>query len=114
MASSLTLVADAANHAEIAFLPAPTTAVTVSSGVTSIGLVVASGSTLTVNAGGKIVGTTVFSGATATVAGRSGTIVSAGGTETLLGSANADQIYGLQLVSNGTALVTVRPCIPGA
>ena len=104
VASSLTLVPDAGNKAEIAFLPAPTTSMTVTSGMN---LIVTSGSTLTVAAGGTVTGTTVLSGGMETVAGvESGTTLSAGGTETLLGSANADQIYGLQLVSSTTALVT--------
>ena len=70
-------------------------------------LSVTSGSTLTVNAGGTIVTATVSSGGLATVAGTdSGSTILAGGNETLLGSANADQVFGQQLVSNGTALVT--------
>ena len=104
---SLGLGTDPNGAAEIVFVPAPTTNVTVSAGVTSSGLVVASGSTLTVNAGGTAVSATILSGGLETVAGSdSGTVISAGGSQLLLGSATGDQVYGLQTVSSTTALVT--------
>ena len=54
-----------------------------------------------------MVSATVLAGGVASFTGvDSGSTISAGGNETLLGSANADQIYGTQLVSSTTALVT--------
>ncbi|MCB8877104.1 Hint domain-containing protein [Acidisoma silvae] len=77
----------------------------VSSGATSSGLTVSNGGTLTVNAGGTIVSATIQSGGSVVVNGTdSGTVISAGGNELLVGSANGDQIYGTQTVS-GTAPV---------
>jgi autotransporter passenger strand-loop-strand repeat protein len=68
---------------------------------------VTSGSTLTVNSGGTITNATVQSSGTATVAGTdSGSTILAGGNEIVLGTATGDQIYGTQLVSAATAVVS--------
>ena len=104
---SLALASDGSVGTDITFVPPPTTSVTVSSGVTSSGLVVTSGSTLTVNGGGTVVSATILSGGAATVAGLdSGSVISAGGNETVLGSAVGDQVFGTQLISAGGAVVS--------
>lgn len=67
------------------------------------GAVTASGTGVTVS------GATLHSGATMLIntgAVDAGSVILAGGNETVLGSASGDQIYGTQLVSAGTALVT--------
>jgi hypothetical protein len=112
VASSLKLAADtlATPGAEIAFLaPTPVTTV-VASGVTSSGNIIASGSTLTVSSGGTLVSGTIQSGValgSAMILGAdSGTTILAGGNEVVSGTATGDQIYGIQLVSAGTAVVS--------
>ncbi|HVY17992.1 MAG TPA: Hint domain-containing protein [Rhodopila sp.] len=93
---------------------APTAAVTttsdttVSSGSSSSGVQVTSGSILTVQSGGTAVSATIFSGASATIAAGgidSGSYIAQGGQETVLGSAAADTVAGVQLVSAATAVV---------
>jgi autotransporter passenger strand-loop-strand repeat protein len=70
-------------------------AFTVGSGTTSAGLTVASGETLTVQSGGTVSATTVQSGGSLVVSGSDhAAIVSAGGAETVFGSATGDQIAG--------------------
>ena len=59
--------------------------------------------------GGAIVSETILSGGSATVqvgATDSGSTISAGGNETILGTANLDNVYGTQLVSAATAVVS--------
>jgi autotransporter passenger strand-loop-strand repeat protein len=58
---------------------------------------VENGGSLTVNSGGVDSGTTIL----------------AGGNELVIGSATGDQIYGTQLVSNGTAVVTSETVFAG-
>ncbi len=89
--------------------PQVTSAITVSSGVTSSGLTVASGGSILVMSGGTIVGTTLLSGALTSVSVGgvdSATFVAHGATETMLGAASFDIIDGIQLVSAATAVVT--------
>jgi autotransporter passenger strand-loop-strand repeat protein len=105
--SSLVLVGDGTGGEEIAFnVPVPTS-VTVPSGSTQSGLVVSGGATLIVASGGAIVDATISSGGTAVVSGTdTGSIILAGGNETILGSASGDQVFGVQLISAGTAVVS--------
>jgi autotransporter passenger strand-loop-strand repeat protein len=59
--------------------------------------------------GGIVTNETIIAGGSAMVLGGgtdSGSVISAGGNETVLGSANLDQIFGTQLVSAGTAVVS--------
>jgi autotransporter passenger strand-loop-strand repeat protein len=107
VASSLSLITDGGTGMEIAYqAPAPVATV-VSSGSTQSNLTVTSGSTLTVDAGGAVISTTVLSGGTAIISGsETHTVLSAGGNETLLGTATGDQIYGTQLISGATAVAT--------
>ncbi len=95
------------------------------------GYVVSGGYTLDVLSGGAASGVTVLSGGVANFAGTdSGTVISSGGTAvitgvetsatilaggsaTLLGSATGDQIYGTQLVSAATAVVTGETVFSG-
>jgi autotransporter passenger strand-loop-strand repeat protein len=82
---------------------------TVASGTTSSGFVVSSGFFLDVQSGGTIAGATILSGGSATVelgAIDSGSTISSGGFETVSGSANQDRIYGTQMVSAATAIVS--------
>jgi hypothetical protein len=104
---SLSLIADGTGGEEIGFSTPIPVSTTVSSGQTSAGLTVTSGSTLTVQAGGTIANTTILSGGTAIVTGTdNNAVISSGGNETLLGSANADQIYGTQLISAAGAVAS--------
>jgi autotransporter passenger strand-loop-strand repeat protein len=107
VASSLTLTPDGSGGEEIAFnAPVPVNTI-VSSGSTQSGLTVSSGNTLTVDSGGAIVSATILSGGDATVSGSdTGSIISAGGHETIFGSAAGDQVFGTQLISAATAVVS--------
>jgi autotransporter passenger strand-loop-strand repeat protein len=107
IASSLSLVSDGGTGEEITFTPPTPVNSTVSSGSVQSDLTVSSGGTLTVAAGGEIISTTVLSGGSLIVNGiDSATTISSGGSETLLGSANGDQIFGTQLISAATAVAT--------
>lgn len=106
VASNLTLQADTTTGVQIAFVPPPTTNVTVSSGATSTGLTVTSGSTLTVNGGGSVISATVLSGGIEVMGGvETGTVISALGNEAVSGTATGDRVYGTQLVSASTAVI---------
>jgi autotransporter passenger strand-loop-strand repeat protein len=113
-AESFTVVTSAAadtNIRGVAFAPtaptSPPTSTTISAGATQSGLTVSSGGLLTVLSGGTAVSATILSGGSAVVAGvDSGTYIAEGGSETLSGSANGDTIYGTQLVSAATAIVS--------
>lgn len=92
-----------------ATLPQVTSAITVSSGVTSSGLTFGSGGSAIVVSGGTLAGATLLSGASATISAGgldSGAVIANGGTEMLFGSASADWIAGVQIISNGAAVAT--------
>ena len=99
--STLALVADGNGGVDIVYdTPVYSTGVA--------GLTVGSGQADYVS-GGTVTATTVQGGGLLTIglsAVDSSTTISAGGNETVYGSANGDQIYGTQLVSAGTAVVT--------
>ncbi len=89
--------------------PVVSTALTVSSGVTSAGLSVTTGGTIIVLNGGTITGTSLLSGGSAVISSGgvdSGTFVAHGAKETVLGNASYDIVDGVQLVSNATAVVS--------
>jgi hypothetical protein len=117
--SSLGLAADslATPGAEIVFVPPAPTLTVVSSGVTSTGNTITSGSTLIVSSGGTLISATIQSGVapgSAVINGvDSGTVISSGGNETVLGTATGDKVYGVQLVSAATALVTSETVFNG-
>ncbi|MDR3537262.1 MAG: Hint domain-containing protein [Acetobacteraceae bacterium] len=97
----------------ISFAPsaaAATTSVTsVTSGVTSSGVVVTSGSSLLVANGGTAVAATIMSGGSATISiggVDSGSDIAQGGSELVLGSATGDFVDGVQIVSAATAVVS--------
>lgn len=106
--SGLVLSADGNGGEEIVFGSASSGGtVVVSSGVTSSGLSVASGTLVEVQSGGTILGTTILPGGTIVDTGYdSGAVISAGGTEIVLGSAGGDAIYGTQIVSAADAVVS--------
>jgi autotransporter passenger strand-loop-strand repeat protein len=90
------------------------TSMTIASGATQSGLIVTSGSTVNVLGGGSIISATILSGGLVVDAGvDSGTTISAGGNETVLGTASGDQIFGTQLVSAGTAVVSNETIFSG-
>jgi autotransporter passenger strand-loop-strand repeat protein len=92
--STLQLESDGSGGVDLVFNP-NAVALTVGSGTTSTGLTVASGETLTVQSGGTVSATTVQSGGSLVVSGSDhAAIVSAGGAETVFGSATGDQIAG--------------------
>jgi autotransporter passenger strand-loop-strand repeat protein len=87
---------------------------TITSGQTQSGLIVPNEATVNVLGGGSIVSATILSGGLVVDAGvDSGTTISAGGNETVLGSATGDQIFGTQLVSAGTAVVSNETVFSG-
>jgi hypothetical protein len=109
LVSGLVLSADGSGGAEIVLGAAVVSSggtLVVSSGVTSSGLSVGSGAVLEVQNGGTLVGATVLSGGTVIDSGfDSGSVISFGGSETVLGAASGDQIYGTQIVSAANAVV---------
>jgi autotransporter passenger strand-loop-strand repeat protein len=112
--SSLSLSSDGAGGEEIAFMAPPVPSTVVSAGSTLSGFTVSSGTTLTVDSGGTIVGASVLSGGFATVSGAdSGSIISAGGNEILLGTASGDQVFGVQLISAADAVANSETVTDG-
>ncbi len=108
VSATLMLTSDGHGGVEIIAVPPPTSS-TVSSGTTQSGTTVTSGSEITVALGGKVVTDTVLSGGSIVVSSGgvdSGSIISNGGSELVLGSASQDQIYGTQMLSAATAVVT--------
>jgi autotransporter passenger strand-loop-strand repeat protein len=106
---SLVLGSDGNGGEEITYSPPAPTSTTISSGVSQSGVVITSGSFLYVEAGGTAVSATILAGGSATIeAGGidSGSFLSSGGNELVLGSATGDQVHGVQLVSAATAVVT--------
>jgi autotransporter passenger strand-loop-strand repeat protein len=109
IASDLSFVPDGGAGMEIGFNEPPPVVTSVASGTTSSGIVVSGGGSLDVLSGGTIVSGSVLSGGTAVIASGgfdSGSTVANGGNETVLGSATDDQVFGVQLVSNATAVVS--------
>jgi Hint domain len=107
--SNLQLVGDGNGGEEITFLPPVATSITIPAGVTSNNLQITSGSFLDVLSGGTAVTATVLSAGSATIeigGVDSGSTILAGGDELVLGSANLDQVFGVQLVSAATAVVS--------
>jgi hypothetical protein len=99
-------VADGGAGEELAYLAPPT--VSVASGVTSTGLNIYAGSVI-VSSGGVLSGAGVYAGGSATIqtgGSDQNSTIFAGGFETELGSATGDLIYGTQLVSAATAIVS--------
>jgi autotransporter passenger strand-loop-strand repeat protein len=85
------------------------TSTVISSGVTSTGLIVSSGQTLAVQSGGSVVSTTVLAGGSMVVSGSDqSAVISAGGAETVYGSASGDQIYGAATDNGIVASATVQ------
>jgi len=109
LTSNLELIGDGSGGVEITFSSPPPVEIVISAGTTSNGLVITSGSVLDVLAGGTAVATTVQADATAKIelgGVDSSGVISSGGFETVSGSATGDAIYGVQLVSAGTAVVS--------
>lgn len=107
--SSLVLSADGSGGEEIVLGAAVSSSGTLilSSGVTSSGLSVASGGVIEVQSGGTLVSATILSGGIVVDSGfDSGSVISFGASETVLGSASGDQIYGTQVVSATNAVVS--------
>jgi autotransporter passenger strand-loop-strand repeat protein len=111
--ASFTIITTAApdtNVRGIAEAPSAPVAVTVASGQTSAGLTTSSGSTVTVQAGGTLSGAVILSGGVAFVSGTDGgSLIAAAGTETVFagGTATADNVYGIQIVSGGASNETL-------
>jgi autotransporter passenger strand-loop-strand repeat protein len=102
-----TLGSDGGSGTLLTVSAATPTSMTIASGSTQSGLIVPNEATVNVLGGGSIVSATILSGGLVVDAGvDSGTTISAGGNETVLGSATGDQIFGTQLVSAGTAVVS--------
>jgi autotransporter passenger strand-loop-strand repeat protein len=105
---TLQLESDGSGGVDLVFNP-NAVALTVSSGTTSTGLTVASGETLTVQFGGTVSATNVQSGGSLIVSGTDhAAIVSAGGAETVFGSATGDQIAGGVTVEGTATSETVQ------
>ena len=92
----------------IAEAPSAPTDTTIASGITSTGLNVSDGSVVTVAAGGTLSGAVVMSGGMVYDYGvDSGSLLAAGGTETVYGTASGDNVYGVQDVSGGVSGETI-------
>jgi autotransporter passenger strand-loop-strand repeat protein len=108
--SGLSLVADGLGGVELNYTPPVPVDIIVSSGVTSTGLSMTSGNTVTVLSGGTLTNATILAGGSAVISAGgvdSGTTVQAGGYELVSGSANGDQIYGIQNVTSGPSAATL-------
>jgi autotransporter passenger strand-loop-strand repeat protein len=119
--------------AETGYTPSNPNLTTIPAGASSTNYVVSSGHTLSVLSGGIATGTTVLLGGTALFAGtdtgtvessggsvtiastgiETGAIIQNGGTELVLGSASLDMIYGTQIVSAASAVVTAETVYNG-
>ncbi|MDR3530449.1 MAG: Hint domain-containing protein [Rhodopila sp.] len=109
VAPTLQLGSDGNGGEEITFLAPPPTSTTISGGSTQSNVVVTSGSVLDILSGGTVVSGTILAGGSARVelgGTDSGSVISSGGNEMVLGSANLDQVYGTQIVSAATAVVS--------
>ena len=105
---------DAGSGTELAYVPPAPKNTVVSAGSSLSGFTVTSGSTLVVQSGATLVSATVDASGVATISGSdAGTTILAGGNETVLGTATADTIAGVQLVSAGTAVVTGETVVSG-
>ncbi len=79
----------------------------VSGGTSSSGALVTSGVTLLVQSGGTAIKAVIGSGGTGLIDGvDSGSVINAGGSETVSGQVIGDSVYGSQLVSAASATVT--------
>ncbi|WP_158931576.1 Hint domain-containing protein [Acidisphaera sp. S103] len=108
VASTLQLVSDGGSGVEISYLAPTSTDIVVSNGVTSSGLNIFSNGSVDVLNGGTLVDATFLSGGSGTIEQGGtdlGSTISGGGFELVLGTATNDQVYGIQLVSNGVAVV---------
>ena len=108
IASTLILKSDGSGGEELIVSTASPTSTTVPNGITSGG-VVTSGSFVDVLSGGTLASASIQSGGSVQVeAGGldSGSVLSGGGNELVFGSATLDQIYGTQLISAATAIIT--------
>jgi autotransporter passenger strand-loop-strand repeat protein len=107
--ANLSLVGDGNGGEEIIYAAVTPTTTSVTATNTQSNAVVTSGSKLTVLSGGAIVSATILSGGSAVVSSGgsdSGSVIAAGGNETVLGSATLDSVYGTQIVSAATAVVS--------
>jgi len=108
--SGLSMVADGSGGVELNYTPPVPVDIIVSSGVTSTGLSLTSGNIVTVLSGGTLSNATILAGGSAVISAGgvdSGTTVQAGGFEVVSGSANGDQIYGIQDVTSGPSGATL-------
>ena len=115
-ASGLSTVADGSGGTEIIYTPPTAVVITVSSGVTSSGLLVTSGNSVVVQSGGTIVNTTIQAGGSAVIsvgATDSGATILSGGFEIVSGSAIGDKIYGIQDVTTGASGGTLPATVSG-
>jgi len=90
---------------------------TVGGGVTQTGSSVVNGATLTVANGGTIVNDTILAGGSAVISVGgvdNGSTISNGGYEMVLGTTSGDQIFGTQVVSAATAVVTSETVLRAA
>ena len=109
LANFLALMSDGHGGEELTFSAPPPTTSTITSGSTQSNLVIAGGSFLDILSGGTAVSATILSGGSATVelgGTNSASTITSGGFETVSGSATLDQIYGTQLISAATAVVS--------
>jgi autotransporter passenger strand-loop-strand repeat protein len=109
LAKFLALMSDGHGGEELTFSAPPPTTSTITSGSTQSNLVIAGGSFLDILSGGTAVSATILSGGSATVelgGTDSSSTISSGGFETVSGSATLDQVYGTQLISAATAVVS--------
>lgn len=112
-------IAGSYNIRGVAFAPTPETtpvvsSTTIASGFTSSGITINSGSTLIVQNGGTVTGATILSGGTAVISGTDiSDYIAQGAIETVLGSASGDYIGGIQIVSNGSAVVSNEVVVNG-
>lgn len=106
-AGAFELEAAGTNGIELVMTSTITGASTVSSGLISENATIADGGTIIVLTGGSLAADTILSGGNAVISGTdNGTTIEAGGNELVLGTVTGDVIYGTQLVSGSTALVS--------
>jgi autotransporter passenger strand-loop-strand repeat protein len=92
-----------------------TTSVTSVTSTTS-GVTVSSGTPFNVGSGGAVISATILSGGSVTVqvgGSDTGSFISAGGSEEVLGSASGDMVAGVQVVTSGSAIVRDETILNG-